>query len=109
METHAIVKIEADPSAQEQSIVQQFNSYMQNSQSSLSFVSGSEGYFRVSCTDSAISSAAIEPFGNFLEKTGYCINNISTAQAKEGEQGTFVSFEKQGQHASVVLSTLRIY
>ena len=110
MQGFAIVKIEADAIASQESIVQQFNEYMQHTQHSQSFVHGDEGYFRLEYSDKiGISSAPIELFGSFLQSSGYSVNGISTKATNEGNEGTEVSFAKDGKEAHVVLSTLRVY
>jgi len=110
MQGYAIVKIEADTAAVQESIVQHFNEYMQHSHSTQSFVHDGEGYFRLEYSDAiGASSAAIATFGGFLQSTGYSVNGISTAATNDGHEGTMVSFEKEGKEAHVVLSTLNVY
>lgn len=110
MEGFAIIKIETDAVAAKDDIVQQFNSYMQATAHFLSFVHGSEGYFRLPCNgDSGISSAGIPEIGTFLQSAGYSVTGIRSAPASEAGSRTEVSFMKGGHVGSVMLSTVRIY
>jgi len=112
MQGYAIVKLEADAAAVQESIVQHFNEYMQQAHKNKtqSFVHDGEGYFRLEYADAGrISSAPIEAFGNFLLQSGYTVNGISTATTSEGQEGTEVSFSKGGKEAHVLLSTLNVY
>lgn len=104
-EGFAIVKLEADKG----DIVSEFNSYMQRKEGSPSFVSGSEGYFRLHCDPAAASSVAVVEFGHFLQSCGYSINGISTASTREGEEGTAFSFSKSGMQGTAVVSTKNVY
>lgn len=99
----AIVKIEA----QREDIVSEFNSYLQQTAPSVSFVQNGTGYFRLS--SELPSSAGIVAFGNFLQTTGFTISAIGETTTKEGERGTSVCFTKDGKSECVVLSTLNIY
>lgn len=98
----AIVKIESD-------IVSEFNSYMQQKEHAMAFVSGNEGYFRIHYGDLGASSPAIEKFGNFLTESGYRITTIASGTTKEGEEGTRMCFTKDGHEECAVLSTLNIH
>jgi len=102
MDTFAIVKLEVASD-----IVSEFNSYLQQTAPSVSFIQDSTGYFRLS--SEFPSSAGISEFGNFLESSGYTISAISSGTTKEGEQGTVMSFAKEGKEGQAVLSTIRIY
>ncbi|MCX6773305.1 MAG: hypothetical protein NTV88_06095 [Candidatus Micrarchaeota archaeon] len=102
MDTFAIVKLEV-----EHDIVSEFNSYLQRTAPTVSFVQDSAGYFRFSAE--MPSSAGISEFGNFLLSTGYSISAINSGTTKEGEEGTTMSFAKNGKEESAVLSTVRIY
>lgn len=110
MQGFAIVKVEADNVAVGENVVQQFNEYMQRTEKAQAFVHENEGYFRVSYNESiGLSSAPIETFGNFLQSSGYRVNGIASASTLEGNDGTIVSFEKDGKEAHVTISTVRIY
>ncbi len=105
-----IIKIEADTIAAREDILPQFNSYMQQTARTPSFVHESEGYFRLSYNDEgSISSAGVLELGKFLQTSGYTVTAIKSASASEGEISTEVKFAKDGQEGSVVLSTLRVY
>jgi len=104
MNGFAIVKLEADKA----DIVSEFNNYMQQNTHAPSFVSGTEGYFRLSY-DGIPSSAGIVEFGKFLQSTGYSITAIGSVNAKEGDTGTEVCFEKGGVQTCAVLSTKNVY
>lgn len=104
MDGYAIVKIEAD----KEDIVSEFNSYMQRKEHSLSFISGSEGYFRLEYGANGASSTAIEAFGSFLQSSGYSISAIGSSSTREGQEGTVFSFSKNGAGAHAVLSTVNI-
>ena len=105
MDGFAIVKLEAE----QEGIVSEFNSYMQRKDAALSFVSGSEGYFRLHCDPAAASSTAVVEFGTFLQNFGYSISGISAASTDEGSAGTVFSFSKNGVEGTAVLSTTNIY
>jgi len=110
MQGFAIVKLEADNVAIKENVVQQFNEYMQRTGKTQAFVHEGEGYFRMAYSEKVgVSSVPIEAFGRFLQTTGYSVNGISSANTLEGENGTVVSFEKDGKEAHVTLSTVRIY
>jgi len=111
MNGYAIVRLEASGAAMAGSILQNFNEYMQSKEQAPSFVTESEGYFRLQYdAGRGASSAAIETFGNFLVSSGYWISGISSAQTAEGAQGTEVKFSREiGKEESVVLSTLNVY
>ena len=97
---NAIVKIES-------SIVSEFNSYLQRETPAVSFVQGTDGYFRFS--SELPSSAGIAEFGNFLQSSGYSISGLHSATTKEGENGTQVCFEKDGVQTCAVVSTVNVY
>lgn len=126
MNGYTIVHIEADTAAISahdaaggsdmaapcENILQQFNEYMQTSAPhTQSFVTGTDGYFRLQYNEKvSASSAAIESFGTFLVSSGYRINNISSAKTSEGADGTLVRFSRdKNKEESVVLSTLNVY
>ena len=111
MNGYAIVKLEANNAAAADNVLQSFNEYMNARTHAPSFVTESDGYFRMEYNDSvAASSAAIETFGTFLVSSGYWINGISAARSAEGAQGTEVRFSRiTGMEESVVLSTLNVY
>jgi hypothetical protein len=110
MNGFAIVKIEADSAAANENILQHFNAYLQQSAKTPSFIESSAGYFRIAYDDRiGASSAAVAKFGTFLQTSGYSISGISGATAVEGENGTLVSFGREGSEARVVLSTLNVY
>jgi len=111
MNGYAIVHLEADQMAAAEGILQHFNEYMNTRTHAPSFVTESDGYFRVEYNEKvAASSAAIEAFGTFLVSSGYWINGMATAQSADGAQGTEVRFSREsGKEESVVLSTLNVY
>ena len=113
MDGYTIVHLEADSTAISDNVLQQFNEYMQTQVAphTQSFVTGSDGYFRLQYNGRvAASSVAIESFGTFLVSSGYQISNISSAKTADGNDGTLVRFARAaGTEESVVLSTLNIY
>lgn len=113
MNGFAIIKLEADPIALQENIVQQFNDYMQRTscETASSFILGNEGYFRVSYDSSrGISSAGIFELGNFLVSSGRVVSGISGIAAKNGSTATEFSFStSDGKTGSIRLSTERIY
>lgn len=102
MGSFAIVKLEVAPD-----IVSEFNSYLQREKPAVSFIQDSTGYFRFSAP--LPSSAGIGEFGSFLQSSGYMISAINSGTTKEGEEGTVMSFAKDGKQGQAVLSTVRIY
>jgi len=100
-----IVKVEA----QKEDIVSEFNRYMQASVHAPSFVEHSTGYFRISYDGISASSAGVVEFGHFLQSAGYAISGIHSVNAKEGEAGTEMCFEKDGMRTCAVISTLSVY
>ncbi len=110
MNSYAIIKLEADSLAVKEDILQQFNTYMQQTARVPSFVHDKEGYFRLSYSDElGLSSAGILELGRFLSSSGYKVAGIQSAVSSEGEDSTEIRFAKGEQQGSVVLSTLRIY
>ena len=113
MNGYTIVHLEADSAAISDNILQQFNEYMQTQMAphTQSFVTGTDGYFRLSYNEKVgASSAAIESFGTFLVSSGYWINDISSAKTTDGTDGTRVRFTREiGKNECVVLSTLNVY
>ncbi|MEM2138005.1 MAG: hypothetical protein QW568_02865 [Candidatus Anstonellaceae archaeon] len=109
MNGFAIVKLEVDAAAAKESIVQQFNEYMQQKQHTQAFIHENEGYFRMEYNDKiGASSAAISELGAFLQSSGYTVSGITSST--KGENSTVVSFsDSNGKEASVVLSTVNIY
>ena len=102
MENFAIVKLEV-----EHDIVSEFNSYLQRTAPTVSFIQDSAGYFRFSAD--MPSSAGISEFGNFLLQTGHSISGIASGTTADGEQGTKVCFMKNGVESCAVISTLKVY
>lgn len=112
MGNYAIIHIETDHAASNDSILRHFNEYMQEKRPhTQAFVTDGAGYFRMECERALLpSSAAIEAFGNFLVSSGYSISAISSAKTHDGEEGTRMKFTgKDGIEESVVLSTLNAY
>lgn len=110
MSNTMIIKIEADAIAAKDDILPQFNSYMQQTAHAPSFVHEKEGYFRLSYNDEVgVSSAGVNELAKFLQSSGYTVTAIHNASAGEGGLPTEVKFEKNGEEASVTLSTVRVY
>ena len=110
MDGYAIVRLEADETAEKEGILQQFNSYVHKAMHELSFVQPREGYFRLPCHDEICGlSTGILEFGEFLKSTGYTMVGINSKASLEGESSTEVSFAKGGYEAHVVLSTVFVY
>ena len=110
MNGYVIMKLEADAFAEKEDIVQQFNSYMNQSAHAPSFVHEKEGYFRISCSgESDCSSAGIVEFGKFLQSSGYTLTGISGKGTEDGNPGAEISFTKGGSEAHVVVSTINVY
>lgn len=110
MDGYAIVRLEADEIAEEEGILQQFNSYVHKAMHELSFVNGKEGYFRLPCHNELCGlSAGIVEFGRFLQSTGYTMVGIHSKASLEGENNTEISFAKGGYEARVTLSTVFVY
>jgi hypothetical protein len=108
MHGYTIVKIDAA----KPDIVSDFNNYMQASHPHTpAFIDSSSGYFRMEYDDKLpAASAPIVEFGQFLQKTGFTINGISTAKTADGFDGTQVCYiSKEGKEECVLLSTLNVY
>ena len=111
MDGYAIVKLTADALAEKEGIIQRFNSYyLHLAAHALSFVHGSEGYFRLSCgAVSQLPSSGIAAFEEFLQSSGYAIKGVHTAAQAGGYDSTDISFSMGEKEAHVTLSTIGIY
>ena len=110
MDGYAIVRLEADETAEKEGVLQQFNSYIHKAMHELSFVQEREGYFRLLCSGQACAvSAGIIEFGEFLQSTGYAVTGLHSMETLDGENSTEVSFAKAGREAHVMLSTVLVY